>query len=62
MKLIITLKEGHYNLELALELNFFSKEPKPFKPSQVSQQSKQLFLSQPWEAGYKNRQAQVRLQ
>lgn len=48
MKLIITIKEGHHNLELAIELNFFSQEPKPFKPGQVLQQSKKLSLSQQW--------------
>lgn len=62
MKLIIALKEGHYNLELAIELTFLSKEPKPFKPGQVLQQSKKLSLSQQWDAGDRNGQDPARSQ
>lgn len=70
MKLIITIKEGHCNLELTIDLNFLSKETKLFNASQVLQQSKKHYplyfspyrRSQQWEAGDRNGQAQVRSQ
>lgn len=58
IKLIITIQEGHRNLELAIELNFFSKEPKPFKPSQVFSNRKSF----PWVSSDRNGQALVRSQ